>query len=55
MRQAFDDLRRNPLLRQVGCIVVAILTHGKCDNNGEVIFGVDGMMVFFFKLDDKLF
>ena len=51
MRQAFDDLRRSPLLRQVGCIIVAILTHGKCDSNGEVIFGVDGMMFFFsFKL-----
>lgn len=55
MRQAFDDLRHSLLLRQVGCIIVAILTHGKCDNNGEVIFGVDGMMDFFFKLDDKLF
>ena len=47
MRQAFDDLRHSPLLRQVGCIIVAILTHGKCDSNGEVIFGVDGMMRFF--------
>ena len=50
MRQAFDDLRRSPLLRQVGCIIVAILTHGKCDYNGEVIFGVDGMMDFFSNL-----
>ena len=53
MIQAFDDLRHSPQLKQVGCVIVAILTHGKCDSNGEVIFGVDGMM--FFKFDVNLF
>ena len=52
MERTFDDLRRSPELKQVGCVIVAILTHGKCDSNGEVIFGVDGMM--FFKFDGIL-